>query len=57
MYINTSQEMVKWIRIMNIAFLEATPILATLPALIANFIAYYAADSGEAAFELPIPMW
>lgn len=57
MYINTSQKMIKWIEILDITLLKVTPILCIAPALIVNFVAYYAADSEEAAFELPIPMW
>lgn len=57
LYIESSQKVDKWIRILDVALLRVTPTLAILPAVISSFITYFTTDLGNAALELPGPMW
>lgn len=57
LYTETSQKVEKWMRILDVAFLKVTPIMAVGPATIVSFVKFFSTDLGASAFELPIPMW
>lgn len=57
LYTETSQKMEKCIKMLDIAFLKITPILAIWPVLIVSLFTYFTTNLGESAFELACPMW
>lgn len=57
LYIETSQQMDKWIGILDFAFLIGTPIVSTWPALVVSCSKYFTTDLGGSALELPYPIW
>lgn len=57
LYTETDQNLEKCLEILDFAFLQVTPILATWPALIVSFIKYFMTHFDDSAFELPFPMW
>lgn len=56
-YTETSQKMEKCIKILDIVYLKASPILGIHLALVVSYFKYFITNLGGAAFELPLPMW
>lgn len=57
LYTKTGQILEKCIEFLDIAVLKVTPIAAVWPATIVSFFTYFTTDLGNAAFELPVPIW
>lgn len=57
LYIENSQKVEKWIKILDLAFLKVTPQFVTWPAVIVSYITYFTTDLGDLAFQFPAPIW
>lgn len=57
LYTESSQKIEKWIKILNVALMKISPALTIWPAVITSLITYFTTDLGNAALELPGPMW
>lgn len=56
-YNETNQLAEKLSKIIYLVIVKISIPCLVLPKIIVCFIAYYATDSGNDAFELPLPMW
>lgn len=57
MYVETSQQIQKWIEFVRILLIVALPIFSAVLPCLTCFYAYFTTDLGNDAFELAYPMW